>query len=128
MALVLTETQRNIIKSQFDQEKRVVQGTAAFDTSYPTGGEAVLLSQIGTRTVDFFYAFPFNGFTFLYDSAAVKLKAFSSSGTEVANTTDLSALTAVPVLVSTRPVSPPKATVTLESFETVAASSSAELA
>lgn len=99
MALVLTEVQRNIIKSQFDQEKRVVVGTAAFDNSYPTGGEPVILSQIGTRQVDSFFAYPLNGYTFQYDAVANKLLAYSASGVEAANTTDLSALTAVPIVV-----------------------------
>lgn len=76
-----------------------VFGTLAMDNSYPTGGEA-----IGTTgDVDFLYFFAQAGsVSMTYDRANKKIKAYASNGAapallaEVANTTDLSAITAAP--------------------------------
>jgi hypothetical protein len=107
MALVLTVAQKDQIVSQFDSSKRLILATAAFDNSYPTGGETVIKSQIGLKTIDSILAFPSNGYVFQYDSAANKLKAYwadnaalaASALVEVTNTTDLSGVTAAQLLI-----------------------------
>lgn len=78
--------------------KKVVLQTIAFDSSYPTNGEVLTIGQLGLTMADQILIFPSAGYTFNYDAANSKVKAYASSGTEVSNTTDLSALTAVQVL------------------------------
>lgn len=79
--------------------KKIVLQTIAFDSSYPTNGEALTIKQLGlTYEADQILIMPFNGYTFKYDKTNAKVLAYGSAGNEVANTTDLSALTAVQVL------------------------------
>lgn len=86
-------------------EKLVVRGTIAFDSSYATNGEAILLSQLGLTTIDQMIVYPQSGYVFVWDNTNNKIKAYwVPTGTnasaqalgEVANNTDLSALNAVP--------------------------------
>ena len=70
----------------------------AFDSSYPAGGEALPASGIGdawngskVRNVN---VKPSGNYTFAYDKVADKLVAWIS-GAEVADTTNLAALTSV---------------------------------
>ena len=82
----------------------VKNGTLAFDSSYPTNGEAFLASQVGLSTINQLDILPYNGYVFQYIASTAKVKVYyadytaNASGAliEVANTTDLSALTAVP--------------------------------
>lgn len=100
MALVLTIVQKQEISSQFDSNKKQVLATAAFDSSYPTGGETVLLSQVGLGSVDSFNVFSSLGNTFSYDAGTGKLLAYvAGTGAEVANGVDLSGQTAVPCVI-----------------------------
>ena len=100
MALVMTIVQKQEIKSQFDSNKKHILATAAFDASYPTNGETVILSQLGIGTVDSFQIFPSLGNTFAYNSSTNKILAYvSGTGAEVANAVDLSAQTAVPCVI-----------------------------
>jgi len=78
-----------------------VLGTLAMDNSYPTGGEPIAT----TGDVDFLYFFAQSGNTSMtYDRANKKVKAYASNGAapallaEVANTTDLSSITAAPFI------------------------------
>lgn len=62
------------------------------DTSYPTGGSALTASQFGLDELQHIEgAEPTGGTLIAFDAANVKLKAFSAVGTEVVNTTNLSA-------------------------------------
>ena len=79
----------------------------AFDASYPTGGEALTDANCGLAD-DGYYVFPFprNGYTFQLDQSGQKLLAYwgdnnnasDGPGVQVADTTDLSALTGVLLL------------------------------
>lgn len=77
-------------------------GTIAFDSSYPTGGEAIDISS-GNETLEFVHAQIEGGYAFSWDKANQKLIAWygdynnASDGVliEVPNATDLSALTAI---------------------------------
>lgn len=71
-----------------------ILATFLFDSSYPTGGESLPLATLGLLRVDSFIADGAGGYAFQWDNTNKKVKAFSASGTEVANTTDLSAVTA----------------------------------
>lgn len=108
MALVLTITDQTydipegneLFKSKV---KTTVRGTMAWDNSYPTGGEAVdaLLTTAGyMATIDSIQVSPAAGYVFSYDKANGKILAYISDDAvdpldQVADTTDLSALTAV---------------------------------
>jgi len=85
---------------------RLVTGTVAFDSSYPTGGESITAAAFGLGVVDFLIANASGGYVFFWDSANSKLIAYyadyNAAGDgaliQVPDTTDLSALTAIPVL------------------------------
>lgn len=83
---------------------KVVHGTIAFDSSYPTGGEALSKSTIGLGDrLDSIVFEPAGGYVPVYDYTNEKVKMFMGDNNnaadgpliEVADTTDLSALTAV---------------------------------
>lgn len=83
-------------------EKRFYELTVAFDSSYPTGGEAI--DAAGNRQFSSVWAVGgTGGYSFSWDRANQKLLAYYSDNNnaadsaqiEVPNTTDLSALTAV---------------------------------
>lgn len=95
MALVASQT---AYVEYMGQDRVFTATTVAFDSSYPTGGEALTVAQLGLSTLDAVWA-PNNGaHSFQYDAANSKLLAYTNSdGAQVANTTDLSALTAVTV-------------------------------
>jgi hypothetical protein len=101
MALVVTKTDEARTQGQFRDTKRVT-GTIAFDSSYPTNGELLQNSQLGLDTVTGVLVYPTSGYVFEYVSSTKKIKAYQDNAVaaaaplgEVANTTDLSALTAV---------------------------------
>lgn len=72
---------------------RVVTGTLAFDSSYPTGGEAITPSTaFGLSEVHGVLFGNQGGYTFAYDYVNNKVLAYTTAGTEVVNATDLSAL------------------------------------
>jgi hypothetical protein len=64
----------------------------ALDSSYPTGGEAISASQFGLNSIDFVMPSFSAGYDAEYDHANKKLKMFTA-GSEVTDTTDLSAVT-----------------------------------
>ena len=88
MAVAAVDVSRSILRN-----KRFVVSTVTFDSSYPTGGEAFAPSAIGLASIDYL-AFSGNGANdVVWDRANNKLKVFvASTGVEVANATDLSAL------------------------------------
>lgn len=71
----------------------------ALDSSYPTGGEAVTASQFGLQALQFVLPSTAAGYMFEFDHTNGKIKAVAptsaaaGAGTEVANTTNLSAVT-----------------------------------
>lgn len=92
-------------KAQFGP-KKIVHGALAFDSSYPTNGELLLLSQVGLATIDHMDIPSHKGFTFEWDSTNKKVKVFFADYStnvdgaliEVTNATDLSAITAAPFI------------------------------
>lgn len=106
MALVATvslTTGRSYENGQFGR-KTAIKGTLAFDSSYPTGGETLIKSQVGIQTIDRMNIQVNSGYVCQYDSANNKVLVYyadnnnASDGPliEVPNTTDLSSLTAIP--------------------------------
>jgi hypothetical protein len=89
--------------------RRVFLGTLAFDSSYPTGGEALPagFEKFNLAKVDYASIGPHEGFIFEYDATNDKVLAYFadySTGTDgaliqVADTTDLSGQAAVPFFV-----------------------------
>lgn len=101
MALVVTKGKARRVGKDI-----VVPYNCAFDSSYPTGGEALPASGIGsgidsTATVKQVNVTPDATHFFLYDKVADKLAAWTS-GAEVASTTDLSSKSSVKMEVVLR--------------------------
>ena len=79
-------------------------GTIAFDSSYPTGGEAIDLS--GNERVEYIQCNAQGGYVFVFEQNDQKLLAYYGDNNnaadgpliEVPNTTDLSSLTAIPFI------------------------------
>lgn len=82
----------------------------AFDTSYPTGGEPITDAGLGlSKAPDFVVIPPKAGYVFEYDGTNKKILAYVEEAVaaggpllEVANTTNLSALTGVLVIAHGR--------------------------
>lgn len=73
-----------------------------FDSSYPTGGEAFSTSDLGFGTVFYVEVLPTAGYVFEYVASTGKIKAYwvdtttdGAAMAEVANTTNLSTVTAI---------------------------------
>jgi hypothetical protein len=84
---------------------KILTGTFDFDTSYPTGGESFDVSNFFPKGVVAVIPSPKSGYVFEYDSDGEKLLAYyagydteslaDGALIEVANTTDLAAITDV---------------------------------
>ena len=80
--------------------------TSDFDASYPTGGEPLTPGDLGLRVVNRLEASPKSGFIFEYDKTNEKLLAYyadydavaDGALIQVADTTDLSAVTGVEIM------------------------------
>jgi hypothetical protein len=81
--------------------RKVVHGTVTFDSSYPTGGEAVSLANLGLNRLDWLECLTTDGFVPAWDgsTSAPKIKLFWVDTTvdgaalaEVTATTDASAV------------------------------------
>ena len=100
MPLVFTITKGN---EEVSGNTRNTSGTLAFDSNYPTNGEAFTARQVGLSKIRQFKAHSSLGYIFEWDQAASKLKAFYADYDaiadgpliEVPNTTSLATLTAV---------------------------------
>jgi len=57
-----------------------VVADVAFDSSYPTNGEAVTAQQFGLTALDFVLPSPASGYIFEFDHTNSKLKAFTPTG------------------------------------------------
>lgn len=97
--MALTETEGSMYQEQPIFMKVV---TVAFDSSYPTGGEALDHTDYQPKGTPVFLGAiceTDGTYRFEYDEENSKLVAITwVDGAEVANTTDLSALTAVRVV------------------------------
>ena len=93
MALVATKGRRFNIEVALWGPVTVQTGTLAWDSSYPSGGEAI--ATWDTANILAIHIPPSGAYTFHYDPIAKKVVAWTS-GSEVGNLTNLSALTAVP--------------------------------
>lgn len=105
MAAVFTHVASGALIGGF----KVVIGTIAMDNSYPTNGEVVDLSDYFGTAVYWGLGFDSNGFILCHDRAAVAtgcVEAFwadydavaDGALVEVANTTNLAAITACPMI------------------------------
>jgi hypothetical protein len=80
-----------------------VTGIIAFDSSYPTGGEALTAANLGLSTIQFIHIQHTKGFSFEYDYTNAKLIAYSQGaahGTGGAVTLDDYPITAGPGVTS----------------------------
>lgn len=85
--------------------KRVVLCDLAFDSSYPTGGEALVANTLGMLSFDLVLIEPKAGLVFSFDRTNNKVLAYWTSNTtdgeamvEVTDSTDLSAVTGVRIM------------------------------
>lgn len=73
-----------------------------FDSSYPTGGEAITPAQFGLQAIDFVLLSNNGGNDFEYDYTNNKVKArVTTTGVEVANAVDLSAVSTRAIVFGT---------------------------
>ncbi len=102
MAAVVTSVARQRVDKNF-----ITYSTVAFDSSYPTGGEAITPNALGLGTILMAYS-PGNylGYAFSWDNANSKLLAYYAdydAGADgpliqVPDTTSLATLTAIPFI------------------------------
>ena len=71
MALTFTEKKRAKLGNAY-----AVSADITFDSSYPTGGEALAASAFGLNNIDIMLCETASGYMFQYDYANAKLKAF----------------------------------------------------
>lgn len=86
----------DIVRTVFG-DKRVALLTVTFDSSYPTGGEAVTAADVGMTAINHVIAAPLVSVDndVYWDGPNSKLfVTVRSTGVEVANTTSLATLTA----------------------------------
>lgn len=84
--------------------RRAVEATIAFDSSYPTGGESLTAANLGLGVVTHVDVQSKGGYVFAYDYTNSKVLAYVEEDTaaggplpEVADTTSLAAVTGVRV-------------------------------
>ena len=68
--------------------KKIMKANIAFDSSYPTGGEALTPSTLGLNEVEILLVSPQAGYLFEYDYSNEKLKALTPRAAQAAVTTD----------------------------------------
>ena len=81
LAAAVTVIKRDKIFGKF-----ITIADVTFDTSYPTGGEALTPNQFGLNVIDFMLPSPTAGYIFQFDHANKKLKAFTPTKAQVAHT------------------------------------------
>ena len=99
MALTVTETTKTVFG-----DKRVVFAQVTFDSSYPTGGEAVAASDFPSistaiEEVAVLSSSPAGTEVVLYDRANAKLLVFTGDGTQASNASDQSGVDNVTLMV-----------------------------
>lgn len=68
--------------------KRMVMGTIAFDSSYPSNGEALTPANLGLERINFIQFEPTGGYTFEYDHTNQKVKVYGVSTNTITVTDD----------------------------------------
>ena len=63
--------------------RRTSQCVLAFDSSYPTGGEALTPGQVGLQVIESASIEPKGGYVFEYDYTNQKIKVFSGGGADI---------------------------------------------
>jgi len=99
MALSVTETTKTVFG-----DKRVVFAQVTFDSSYPTGGEAVSASDFPSistaiEEVAVLSSSPAGTEVVVYDRANTKLLVFTADGTQASNASDQSGVDNVTLMV-----------------------------
>lgn len=95
MAAVLTRPTDVPNQPQMNGQFKEQWFDLALDNSYPTGGESVTLAAIGLTRVVAVKSLGGGGLAYQYDNANQKLLAYlGTTGAEVSNAGDLSAVTA----------------------------------
>jgi hypothetical protein len=95
---------------QYEGFNRVTRSRVTLDSSYPTGGYTITPNQLGLGAIDFVLVADRLGYTFDWDYANNKLlvyqgdntNAAAAPGIQVANATNLSAVTNVRVRATGR--------------------------
>ena len=75
----------NLIVSNGGNKRRVT-GTLDFDSSYPTGGEALTAANVALSVIDSIQVHPKSGYTFDYDYTNALVLAYRSAGFTPAGT------------------------------------------
>lgn len=90
MALTFTEAKSEVVGSS-----RSWRGTVTFDSSYPTGGEAIAIADFGFNVeIDTVLAAADTGAEVVaWDSANSKILVYTADGTEATNASNQSAVT-----------------------------------
>ena len=88
MALTITDVQRTVFGN-----KREVIATVLFDSSYPTGGEAVAAADFGLSSVDTLSVYQHASRIGVYDHTNNKILLYTALGIEAASTSDQSTIT-----------------------------------
>ncbi len=102
MGLTVTKTtaqQGSSLRGLIARDTQIYSCSVAFDSSYPTGGEAIIFPF----TPDIVIITPASGYIFEYDYTNAKILVYyfdydavaDGAAIQVPNTTDLSALTSV---------------------------------
>jgi len=99
MALSVTETTKTVFG-----DKRVVFAQVTFDSSYPTGGEAVSADDFPSistaiEEVAVLSSSPAGTEVVVYDRANSKLLVFTADGTQASNASDQSGVDNVTLMV-----------------------------
>lgn len=78
-------------------DRKLVMGTISFDSSYPTGGEAIAPADLGfeTQIDSVVFGVPSIARLVGWDQANKKAKVYTALGTEAGNGTDQSTLVGV---------------------------------
>ena len=100
MVLEVAKNPDNTILKRVGHDHAMVTGKITFDSSYPTGGEALDLSKHMPNEIEFISFESDDGYIFQYDRTNKKILAYyfdynagaDGAAIEVANTTDLSAV------------------------------------
>lgn len=101
MALAITLKEGRAVIEKCGLGLKMLHGSLAFDSSYPTGGEPLDLTAYFPNSVHFVLIEPQAGYVFVYDYANKKVMAYWTGAStsavlaQITDTTNLSALSAV---------------------------------
>jgi len=101
MAISVTLKEGRSVLDKCGLGVKMISGSIAFDSSYPTGGESLDLTPYFATQVHLVLIEPQAGYVFAYDYTNKKVMAYWTGATtaavlaEITNATNLSALSAV---------------------------------